>query len=80
MARIIQNPARRVPTEPAWRTEVGEDFITLVLDKNEAVAVRNGLRDNHRRAVAIPDTHSTSINGAGARVFEAVEAATKGLL
>lgn len=72
MARIVQTkPEPRVPAEPAWRTEVGEDAVTLVLDKNEVVAIRNLVRESHRKVQ--PNTYSTSLLGAGARVFEALD-------
>jgi len=59
----------------ATRIDVSDKppYITLVLDRNEALAVRNATRPFHMAAVE-KDSHPTSLNGAGARVYVALKA------
>lgn len=66
MARILET--EEIPVE-SWQV-TGEDSVAIVLDKNEAVAVRDAVR---RYRVACNEcTPSTSLNGAGGRVYEAL--------
>ena len=72
MARIIEE----IPVE-SWQV-TGEDFVAIVLDKNEAVAVRDAVR--HYRLACNERTPSTSLNGAGGRVYEGLKEVTEGLV
>lgn len=76
MARII-TPAPEPVNLPAWMAS-GKEVVTIALDQNEAVAVRNALRSYHDK-VANSQTYvpATSINGSGARVFEALDPVVK---
>jgi len=57
-----------------WWEVAGEPYVTLVLDKNEALAVRNATREYHDAALRTDITPPTSLNGAGARVYVAMKA------
>lgn len=76
MAKIIKPEQESTPPVEAWRTE-GETYLIIALDKNEAVAVRNAVREYRNRCGL--GTHAGSLNGAGGRVYEALAPATKGL-
>jgi len=69
--------ATRIEDAPTGSTrwDVADEppYITLVLDKNEALAVRAATREYHSKAIEV-DSHPTSLNGAGARVYVAMKA------
>lgn len=73
MARILET--EEIPVE-SWQA-AGADFVAIVLDKNEAVAVYDAVRDY--RLACNERTTSTSLNGAGGRVYEALKEVTEGL-
>jgi len=56
-----------------WDVADEPPYITLVLDRNEALAVRNATRPFHTVAVE-KNSHPTSLNGAAARVYVAMKA------
>lgn len=69
MATII-DPVVPVDPEPAWKT-AGETVVTIALDRNEVVAIRDAVYRNYK--ATDDETFATSLNGAGARVYEALQ-------
>lgn len=70
MARIIGS--RPGDAKEAWSRSDSPEVLTIALDQNEAVAVRNALR-SYRKACN-EHTSPTSLNGGGGRVYELLNA------
>lgn len=68
MARVIAPGV----TPPRWQ-ETGAEVVTIALDSNEVDAIACAMVKYRQAVKKYPDTHPGSLNGAGARVFEALQ-------
>lgn len=71
MAKVVTAPGVRSSAikRERWQ-EQGEHALSLQLDRNEALAVRNAVA--HHRHATDSRTEPTSLHGSGARVYEAL--------